>query len=443
MKLRFFTAILLSILSFTAVVPQNINTQKLDSLFNILAEKNKAMGSVVVSKNGMVLYSRAIGYSFISHNDKKAATTATRYRIGSISKMFTATIIFQLIEEGKINLTTTLDTYFPTIPNASKISVGNMLSHRSGIHNFTDEPEYRTYMSQPKTEDEMVKIISKYKSDFEPDAKTSYSNSNFVLLGYIIEKITKQPYSVNLEKRICSVTGLKDTYIGKKSDLVSNESYSYKFGTEWEQQPETDMSIPGGAGSVVSTPTDLTRFVEALFSLKLVSQNSLDQMKTMKEGMGMGMFRFPFHEKSAYGHNGGIDGFVSNVAYFPEDSLSVSYCTNGMVYPMNDILIGILSICFNKQYSIPDFKTITLKTGELDKYLGVYSSTQIPIKITITKDRTILIAQGEGQAPFHLEATEKDKFKFDPAGVKMDFNPENNEMTLKQGMGTYLFSKVK
>jgi D-alanyl-D-alanine carboxypeptidase len=443
MKLRLFTAILLAGLSLTTVFSQNINKQKLDSLFNLLAEKNKAMGSVAVLKHGTILYSRAIGYSFISQNDKKAATVATRYRIGSITKMFTASMIFQLIEEGKIKLTTTLDTYFPDVPNASKITISNLLNHRSGIHNFTDNPEYANYMTRSKTEDEMVKIISKNKVDFEPDAKASYSNSNFVLLGYIIEKITKQPYSKNLEKRICSKIGLKDTYIGKKTDLVNNESYSYKYATEWQQLPETDMSIPGGAGSIVSTPSDLTRFVEALFSLKLVSQNSLNQMKTLTDGIGMGMFQFPFNEKRAYGHNGGIDGFGSNVSYFPGDSLAVSYCTNGLVYPMNNILIGILSACFNKQYSMPAFKTISIKTEDLDKYLGVYSSTQVPIKITITKDNSALIAQGEGQPAFPLEATEKDKFKFDPAGVEMEFNPAKNEMTLKQGGGSFLFTKEK
>jgi len=285
MKLRLLTLILLTGLSFSTLFSQNINKPKLDSLFNLLAEKNKAMGSVAVSKNGTVLYSRAIGYSYISGTEKKPATITTRYRIGSISKMFTASMIFQLIEEGKIKLTTTLDTYFPEIPNASKITISNLLNHRSGIHNFTDDPQYMTYMTQPKTGDEMVKIISKNKVDFEPDAKASYSNSNFVLLGYIIEKITKQPYSKNLEKRICSKIGIKDTYIGKKTDLLNNESYSYKFESEWKQQPETDMSIPGGAGSIISTPTDLTRFVNALFSIKLVSQSSLNQMKTLTDGI--------------------------------------------------------------------------------------------------------------------------------------------------------------
>jgi CubicO group peptidase (beta-lactamase class C family) len=443
MKSKIFTTILLIGLSIGKVFPQSINKPKLDSLFNILAEKNKAMGSLTISKNGTVLYNKAIGYSFISDNEKKTSTNITKYRIGSISKMFTATMIFQLIEEGKIKLTTTLDTYFPNIPNANKITISNLLNHRSGIHNLTDNPDYTTWMTQPKTHDEILSIISKSKVDFQPNEKASYSNSNYIILGYIIEKISKQPYSKNLNERITSKIGLSNTYCGGSTNINANESFSYQFATYWKQLPETDMSIPGGAGSIVSTPTDLTKFIEALFSLRLISYNSLIQMKTMTDSYGMGMFQMPFYTKRAYGHNGGIDGFASNLAYFPEDSIAVAYCTNGQVYPLNDILIGILSVCFNKDYSIPTFNVIFLKSADLNKYLGVYSSTQIPLKITITKDSIVLIAQATGQSSFPLEATEKDKFKFDQAGIKMEFNTEKNEMTLKQGGGNYLFTKEK
>jgi CubicO group peptidase (beta-lactamase class C family) len=443
MKSKVFTTILLTVFSLGTVFSQIINTPKLDSLFNILAEKNQAMGSLTISKNGTVLYSRAIGYSFILDNEKKTSTDLTKYRIGSISKMFTATMIFQLIEEGEIKLTTTLDKYFPSLPNAKKITISNLLNHRSGLHNFTDDPDYTSWMTQSKTKSEMLTIISKNKVDFEPNEKASYSNSNYVILGFIIEQITKQSYSENLHERITSEIGLSNTYFGSKTNITSNESFSYQFASHWKQLPETDMSIPGGAGSIVSTPKDLTKFIEALFSCRLASQNSLNQMKTITDGYGMGMFQFPFHTKKAYGHNGGIDGFASNLAYFPEDSIAIAYCTNGQIFPLNDILIGVLCLCFNKDYSIPTFNTISIKTEDLDNYLGVYSSTQIPLKITITKDNTVLIAQATGQSPFPLVATEKDKFKFDQAGIKMEFNTAKNEMTFKQGGGNFSFTKEK
>jgi len=443
MKNTIFRAILLIALSFGTVYAQNFDKPKLDQLFDTLARKEKAMGSLTLSKNGDVIYSRAIGYSSISENGKKPSTTLTKYRIGSISKMFTTTMIFQLVEEGKLKLETTLDTWFPTIPNANKITIFNLLNHRSGIHNFTNDPDYQTWMTQPKTQTEMIAIIAKKAVDFQPNEKAAYSNSNFVILGYIIEKITKQSYAINLKQRITSKIGLANTYYGGKTNLNNNECYSFQFTGSWKQMPETDMSIPGGAGSVVSTPTDMTKFIEVLFSLKLVSQNSLDQMKTITEGFGMGMFQIPFYTKKGYGHNGGIDGFGSNLSYFPEDSLAVAYCTNGMVFPMNDILIGILSIYFGREYSIPTFNSLALKPEELDKYLGIYSSTQLPLKITITKDKSTLIAQATGQSAIPLEAAEKDKFKFDAAGIVLEFNTDKNEMTLKQGGGVFIFTKDK
>ncbi|MEI6816555.1 MAG: serine hydrolase domain-containing protein [Bacteroidota bacterium] len=443
MKNKINATILLLVLSLGTISSQSFDKQKLDSLFNVLIEKDKAMGSVAISKNGKQIYSRAIGYSFITDSIKIPATTNTKYRIGSISKMFTATIILQLVEEGKTKLTANLDTYFPKLPNANKITIGNLLNHRSGLHDFTSDSAYSTWMTQPKTEDELLSIITKGGADFHPNEKFAYSNPNYIILGYIIEKICKKPYKDILKERVISKIGLVNTYYGDKTDLKNNECYSYQHVSNWEQQPETDMSIPGGAGALVSTPTDLAKFMEALFSMKLITKNSLIQMKTMIDGYGMGMYQIPFYNKKAYGHNGGIDGFVSNLAYFPEDSLTVAYCSNGQIYPINDILIGVLSICFNKDYTIPTFKTITLKSEDLDKYLGVYSSPEIPLKITISKDKTILIAQATGQSSFALEATEKDKFKFDQAGVIMEFNADKKELTMKQGGGSYLFTMDK
>ena len=196
------------------------------SLLNVLSEKNKAMGSLAISKSGTVVYSRAIGFSLINDKEKKPSSTNTKYRIGSISKMFTTTMIFQLIEEGKITIGTTLDKFFAAIPNAGEITIGNLLNHHSGIHNFTNDPDYTTYMTQPKTQDEMIAVISKNKPDFQPGEKGEYSNSNFVILGYIIEKVTGQPYSKILTERITSKIGLTNTLYGGKTNVNKNDCYT-------------------------------------------------------------------------------------------------------------------------------------------------------------------------------------------------------------------------
>ncbi len=435
----FFLYLFLTTTSFG----QSFNKAKMDSLMSILSEKDKAMGSLAISKNGTVIYSNAIGYASINGENKILATTETKYRIGSITKMFTAVIIFQLIEENKLTLDITLDKYFPTIPNASKINIGQLLSHRSGIHNFTDDSLFLTYNQTAKTQKEMIDIITAFPPDFEPNTEAAYSNTNFVLLGYIAEKITKKTYNELVKNRIASKLNLSKTYVGGKTNTGNNECFSYSFINGWKQEPETDMSIPAAAGSILSTPVELNRFIEALFAGKLLSPESLEKMKTIKVGFGMGMFEIPFYNKKAYGHNGGIDGFGSNLSYFPKDSVSFAYCTNGQVYPMNDILIAALSIYFNRTYTLPSFNSVVLNSNDLDKYLGTYSSNDIPLKLTITKDNATLLAQATGQSSFPLEASDKDIFKFDRAGVVIEFNPSKNELTLKQGAGTYLFTKEK
>ena len=439
LRLSFF---LIICLNYT-VQGQNLNTAKLDSFFNALSAHNKNMGSVAISSNGVVVYQKAIGYSQVNGDIKTPATIKTKYRIGSISKMFTAVMVFQLIEEGKLSLTAPLATWFPQLPNAGKITISEMLDHRSGLHNFTNDSLYASYMTKFQTVADMLSIIEKQKPDFEPDTKAEYSNTNFLLLGYIIEKITGKPYPEALKERVTSKIGLTDTYYGTKANPANNEAYSYTYQDVWKQQPETDMSIPGGAGSIVSTPTDLDKFIEALFAGKLISLASLDQMKTIRDGYGMAMFQIPFYEDRAFGHSGGIDGFSSMLGYFPEDKLAVSYISNGVVYSVNDVMIAVLSIYFNKPFVIPEFKSFRVKTEDLDKYLGNYSSNDVPLKIAITKNNASLIAQATGQQQLALEAVDINKFVFSQASITLEFDPTKGEFTLLQGGKTYLFTKDK
>jgi D-alanyl-D-alanine carboxypeptidase len=423
------------------LVAQDIHKAKLDSLFDMLSANSQAMGSIAITKGDKMIYEKAIGYSVISETEKVPATTMTRYRIGSISKMFTATMIFQMVESKKLSLDEFLNKYFPSIPNSDKITIGHLLNHRSGIHNFTNDPAYMTYNEMPKTPEEIISVIAAGGSDFDPDTKGEYSNSNFVLLGYIVEKVSGKSYAENLDKRITSKLDLANTYVGQAIDPGNNEAYSYTLMGNWSQYAETDMSIPGGAGAIVSTPADLVKFIDGLFSGKLVSKESLEQMKTTRDNYGMGMFKIPFYERTGYGHNGSIDAFTASLGYFPEDDIAIAYCTNGQVYPMNEIIVGALSVVFDKPYVVPAFATIALSEEELDQYLGVYASPSFPLKLTVTRQEGTLFAQATGQMPFPLEATAIDKFKFDAAGIIIDFDRDNNTLTLNQGGGRYVFSR--
>ncbi|MEJ8597569.1 beta-lactamase family protein [Riemerella anatipestifer] len=417
----------------------NFDIDKLNHYFDELERSNKFMGSVAISEKGKIIYSRTIG--FVDVENKLKANENSKYRIGSISKTFTAVLVLKAVEEQRLDLSQTIQEWFPSLKNAEKITVENLLSHRSGIHNFTDDKSYLTWNTKPKTEKEMLDIITKGGVDFEPGTKSKYSNSNYVLLTYILEKIYGEPYSDLLQKYITRPIGLVNTSIFSPINPVNNECKSYSFVENWKEESETDVTIPLGAGAIASTAKDLTKFVDALFTGKLLRKNSLLKMKKVDGKYGLGLFQIPFYEYKGYGHTGGIDGFSSVFSYFPDRKITYVQVSNGTNYNNNNISIAVLSAVYNKPYEIPSFTSYTPSIDELDNCIGVYSSIAIPIKITITREGSVLKGQGTGQPSFPLEAIEKNKFKFDKAGLEMKFNHVEKTMIMTQGGKMFRFTK--
>jgi D-alanyl-D-alanine carboxypeptidase len=439
------TLALASLLSLgTLAAPaQTLNTAKLDSLLNSLAATNKLMGSLALSHEGQVVYSHAFGAAQVTGAASTPATLATRYRVGSITKVFTAAMIFQLIEEKKLTLDTKLATFFPQLPNAQAITIDHLLSHHSGLHSFTNDPDYPTYLAQPKTQAELLAIIAKTTPDFAPGTKAAYSNSGYLVLGYIVEKLTKMPYAQAVQKRIVARAGLKNTYYGGKINPQKQEALSYQWQGSWQPDTETDMSIPGGAGALVSTPADLDRFLEGLFDGRLVSAASLAAMQEVRDGVGRGLYTAPFDGRKFYWHNGAIDGFRSAMAYLPTDKLALALCSNGGNYSTDDVMVDALKIYFGKPYKLPNFQATGYVPvpADLDRYAGTYAKPQFPLKITFTKQGTTLLSQATGQQPFALEPVSPGVFKFDPAGIEVEFAADKPTFTLKQSGRALVFTK--
>lgn len=438
MKRTIFSALLIVTISQFGFA-QNLDKTKLDNYFNALEANNKFMGSVVVSKDGAIIYSKSVGFSDLENNVK--AKDISKYRIGSITKTFTSVLVLMAMEENKIKLNDKLSSYYPKIKNADKITIEDLIYHRSGIHSFTDDKDYKNWSTQPKNKEELLGIISKGESEFEPGSKFAYSNANFILLSFILQDIYRKAYADLLQEKIVKPIGLSNTYFGNQIDTKKNECYSYSFNKNWVKEGETNTSIPMGAGGIVSTPTDLTKFNEALFSAKIISKKSLELMMTLKDGFGMGIFPMPFYEFNGLGHTGAIDGFSSMMAYFPDNKVSFALISNGDNFNNNTISIAVLRAVFNKPYEIPDFKTYKVSTEELDTYLGTYATTELPLKLTITKEGETLIAQATGQQQLPLEAKEKNVFAFDRAGIVLVFKPDNKTVVLKQGGGEITFTK--
>jgi CubicO group peptidase (beta-lactamase class C family) len=438
MKTRTLFTTLLMLALVTAGRAQMLDKAKLDQFLDRLAEKNKAMGSLALAKDGNVIYSHSFGYRQIDGNEKKPLTAETKYRIASITKMYTAVMIFQLVEEKKLRLTDTLDKFFPQIPNAARITIGQMLTHRSGIHDMEADGSWG---KQARTREEIVARIAQGRPDFEPDAIHKYSNAGYILLGYIVEKAGGKPYQEALKERITSRIGLKDTYLGTgNTDPGKNEALSYIYVGGWKEGAELDFSVPAGAGSILSTPADMTKFIQALFDLKLVSRDSLKWMTTVRDDEGMGMEPFSFAGQTLYGHTGGSSNSGAWLAYLPDERLALAYTTNAKIYPVKNIVAGVLDIYWNRPFQIPSFEAFEVKPEILERYTGVYSVPGTPVKVTITRDGGTLYFQPAGQSAVPIEATAEDKFKIDPF-VVFEFDAAKGELTITRAGQKRTFTK--
>ena len=452
MKIKNFLGTVMTLALFAAVNAQLPDKAKLDQLFDRIAEKNKGMGSVAIIKDGKPVYTRAFGYSQISDTDKKPMTAANRFRIGSVTKTFTAALILQLVDEKKLQLTQTIDKFLPQVPNANKITIEQILSHRSGIPNISRaQNAERNVNTLPMTKEEHLALIINTKPDFEPGTKSNYSNSGYFVLGLIIEKITGKSYESILHDKIIKKLGLKDTYLATGNiDVNKNEALTYFIvpgSKNWKQVPETHPSLLFSAGAIVSTPSDMAKFILALFDGKIISKESLSQMTKLRDGEGFGLVTFPYNGKTFYGHTGGADNYGAWMMYLPEEKLAITYTSNAKIYPVKDIISGVVDIYYNKPFEIPTFESVAVSSELLDKYVGVYATSEAPVKFTITRIGDTLYAQppnSQNSAP--LEATAQNKFKIDngtATGIVFEFDIEKNQMTIKREGGERIFTKER
>lgn len=406
----------------------------------------KAMTAVAIAEGGEIIFQSYNGMASIE--DQIPIDADTKFRVGSITKTVAAVLVMQLVEQDKIRLDTPLSDFYPEVANAELITIEQLLSHRSGIFSFTDDPDYMGYMTKTKSREEMLAYLFSYDAKFEPGSQHEYSNSNYLLLGYILEDITDRPFSALVDEQIVKPLGLTNTRFGGQIRPQNNEALSYVYGKgEWQPASETDMSIPHAAGALVSTVADLTTFITALFQGRLVSTDSVQAMITM-EGeptgdYGLGIMKYPYGDQVAYGHNGGIDGFRSHVSYLPGPDVALAVISNAMNYGLNPILIAAGSYYFKQPFAVPDFteKPIVLGTWALKKFKGRYGTDALPLEIELWVENKQLMAQATGQGAFPLTPFADNRFKFEGAGLEIIFE-EDSAFVLKQGGGEYLFHKM-
>jgi len=366
--MKYLILVLLLILAFAfTFFDRGFDANKMDNFVTEIVSSAQDMGSLSIYHKGEEIYQKSIGFENAVAGKK--ASSNTRYRIGSITNSFTAVIIMQMIEEGVLKLNTKLSEYYPQFQNADKITIEHLLRHESGLYNFSADPAYADYFEKPHSREALLNKMALSENSFKPGEQINHSDTNYVLLSLIAEKVDEKPFDQILRHRVVEPLKLKNTYVGGKIGAKPNEARSYINRAGGPPAPETDLSLMMGAGAIVATPGDINTFYYALVSGKLVNQSSFDLMQLTVGGYGLGLLGFEYEDKKMLGSFGGIDGFYSVVAHIVEDDVTICYISNASGWYSDEIVIGAINVFYGIDYDIPDFYPMLLPVA-LSRLVG-------------------------------------------------------------------------
>jgi CubicO group peptidase (beta-lactamase class C family) len=369
--------LLLLIFVFTASGEDGKLSGELDAYVASRVAARKFMGAVLVSRDGQVVLKK--GYGMANLELDVPNKPETKFRLGSITKQFVAVGILQLEEKGKLRVQEPICKYVPECPDAwGKITIHHLLSHTSGIPNFTSFPDYaKTWMLPSRPEQTMTRFKNK-PLDFQPGEKWSYSNSAYILLGYLLEKISGEKYEEYIRKYVLDPAGMADSGHDTHEAILKNRAagYSRRQGDEWINSAYHDMTIPIGGGDLYSTVEDLYKWDQALMSNKILTSESREKMFTpVMNNYGYGWGIDKQYGRARYAHGGGINGFATFYARFPEQRAVVAVLGNMDFANSGEIASNLVRVLFGEKLVRPeDRKPVSIDSSKLGNYVGRYEA---------------------------------------------------------------------
>ncbi len=406
-----------------------------DNYYSSLKGKQSPGIALLIANNGDVLYRKGFGYADIKN--KILVTPETKFRIGSVTKQFTAAAILKLQENNLLNVNGKLSKFIPDFPRGDEVTIHQLLTHTSGIHSYTNHDEFITKVTKTISPDSLINMIKKDPYDFNPGEKWMYNNSGYFILGYIVSKVSGMPYSEYLKKNFFEPLKMENTgvhYAGIKLEHeakgLTKKDNKYEEGVNW------DMSWAGGAGAIYSTVDDLLKWNQALYGGKVLKDESLKAMETpvvlnsgekasplYAYGLGLGKYR----GEDIISHSGGLNGFLTQLAYYPKEKLTVVMFVNTsepeVNFDPNKIAEAFLWDKMDKQTS---YEESAQKPKNLDVYVGRYDLSGFAI-ITISHEDDKLYAQLTGQAKYEIfpKAGSEDEFFFKVVDARMKFSKDD------------------
>ena len=414
--------------------------------------ENNFTGNLSLFQNGNQIYNNSTGFK--DRKNEAPIDEQTRFRIGSISKIFTAVMIMQLIEENKLSLESRLSEFIPRVKLSDQITIEQLLSHKSGIFNYTELKDYYNFHQDSLTLDEIVDKFNVKRRKFKPGKKYQYSNSNYILLTLILEKIEQDTYGSILKKKILDPYKLNNTYCCNNRYLDDDAKSYYFVKNNWIDSENSNLEIASGAGGITSNGHDVNRFLSLLFSNQILTKESVDLMKlnTLNFEYGLGLDPIPFFNIIGLGHDGRIDAFLSYSYYFEQGNLSLTYLSNIYRNDINNLLIRILSNYYKLDYSdISSYEKYEITPNDLKSFSGNYIKRKLlssaKIEIIAKENNTLRIrvfGNGIDEMEFGMHAISKNKFSSEILGIEVIFDVENNNLIAILGEGEeHKFKKRK
>ncbi len=442
-------AVLIAALCVVLVSFSQDMSAKLDTILSTYSHLHKFNGSVLVAKKGILLLNKGYGYRNAAGNVENDENTI--YQLGSITKQFTAAIILKLQEEKKLSVQDKLSKYFPVYPKGDSITIEQLLTHTSGIYNYTQNDDFMSKeVTNPATREKIMALYKDKPLDFSPGTGWNYSNSGYSLLGYIIEIVAKNPYEEVVRKYI--FTPLQMTHSGFDfTHLKSTEKATGYFRLDNPNAapaPIVDSSVSFSAGAIYSTTGDLYRWHNALLTNTILTKAQQEKAYTPvqhKYGYGWGIDSL--EGKRRVGHGGGIHGFITNISRVPEDDVCIVLLSNASDQTLEEITSTIFNVLYNKPYELPKERTTIKVPAEiLKQYIGEYEvRPDLHVVISIKEGELIALPTGQSESVIHAE--KEDFFFVKEQDIQLEFTRnDKKEVTgfiLHQGGANVPCKKIK
>jgi CubicO group peptidase (beta-lactamase class C family) len=406
--------------------PREAAAARLDEYMSAAAAApNHFTGSILVAKDGRPIISK--GYGMADYELDVPNTPATVFRLASLSKAFTATAIMLLQERRKLNVEDHICRYLDMCPEAwQPITIKHLLTHTSGIPNYTSLPGYEGVAGQISTDEDVISRVRGMPLEFAPGDKFKYNNSGYHLLGMIIERISGESYENFIWENVFVPLGMTHSGRDVSQAIIKNRAAGYSMANGVLVNAKfQNMAAVGGEGGLYSTTQDMLIWDQSLYTESLLSHKSLEEMFTpFKSIYGYGWNITKAFDRKEIRHNGSIFGFAAQINRFPDDKVTVIVLSNNQMTDATKIGNDLSAIVFGASYRIPQTAK-TIPASILQRYIGRYRFSP-DMSVTVTLEGTKLFAQGTGQGKAELFASSEAQFFLANSDAQIRFQEDQD-----------------